>query len=484
VINNSNQGTVTLRGVYSKGAGNVCNNNGDEDLIATGQLDKWSRVKRYNYVTKKSKITYGGPSYLAKHYDAVTGVQSNIAIADQEAVDPPEDLTSKHIWATTPSFEDSDTVLVTEADKIQSAIDANQKVCLAKGIYKLNSPITLKSNTILFGCPGFGAAGAILKYGWTPSAQTWLIGTENNAEATTYMMDITTDPENANFLGSLHWQAGKNSIIRNVWFNKSWNQYEQNLIRFYISGNGGGRIFNYQDEKGSTPNSTSFRKVKISGTSQLLTFYGLNLERGGNKYPESAFPMLEIEKSSHIRIFGAKTETSQPYALINNSDDIFMTNIIDFAHFGEVAKNYIEIINSSSDHIEITNVMFLKSPNASFFNVADPWNINEVPRTMTLGCYHHNWSSISDEILPPLSIDKFHRSFGLYPNPATRDLNIKYSGIFENEVVQISNISGQIIREFRVSPSNQKISIESIPSGIYFVHLKGIRNITTKLIKQ
>ena len=105
-------------------------------------------------------------------------------------------------------------------------------------------------------------------------------------------MDITTDPGNKNYLGSLHWQAGKNSIIRNVWFDKSWDHNEKNMIRLYFSGNGGGRVFTYQDEKGGTPESYSHRKVKISGTSQQLTFYGLNLERGGNK--RNTFSQLAI----------------------------------------------------------------------------------------------------------------------------------------------------------------------------------------------
>ena len=486
-IKNMNQGTVTLRGVYTLGAGTICDNNGDGNLLAAGQPGEWTRVKKYNYVTKASKSTYGGPSYLANHYDAITGVQSNTEISDKEVVaGPPANLTSHHIWATTPSFEDSDAGLVTTAAGIQPAIDANQKVCLAKGVYTLTAPITLKSNTILFGCPGMGSAGAILKYGWAPTAPTWLIGTENSAGATTYLMDICTDPGNANYLGSLHWNAGKNSIIRDVWFDKSWDQYEKNLVRVKFSGNGGGRVFNYQDEKGSTPSSSSFRKVKISGTSQQLTFYGLNLERGGNKYPESTFPMLEIEGSSNIRIFGAKTETSQPYASINNGQDIFITNVIDFAHFGAVEKNYIKITGTTSDSIEITNSMFLKSPDASYFIVADPWNTNEVPRTMTLGCYHRNWSSISgeDTVSTGLSNLPVNRIFGLYPNPASTNLTIELKDIHENDRIQISNIYGQLIKEINVTSLYQEVNIEDLASGIYFVCLKHNRNVSLRFVKQ
>ncbi len=485
-IKNIGRGTITLRGIYTSGAGKICDNNNDEDLLPEGGLGDWTRIKKYNYITKTEQTTYGGPSYQTKHYDAITGVQSNTAISNQEIVaTPPANLISKHIWSNTPSFEDSGAFLVTTADEIQPAIDAGKKVCLAKGVYSLSAPITLKANTVMFGCPGMGDAGSILKYGWAPSAQTWLINTENSASATTYLMDITTDSDNADYLGSLHWQAGKNSIIRDVWFDKSWDELEKDLVRLYFSGNGGGRVFNYQDEKGGNPSSTAHRKVKIAGTSQQLTFYGLNLERGGNQYEESTFPMLEIEEASNIRIFGAKTETSQPYALINNSSDIFMTNVIDFAHFGAVAKNYIEITGTASNKIEITNSMFLKQPDASYLIVADPWNTNEVPRTMTLGCYHRNWSSISGESTSPLGIAQKETSvFSVFPNPTSESLTIKLIDVKKNTVVQIRNINGQLIREVVLSSSNQNISIENLPSGLYFINLNEDQSVSTKFIKQ
>ena len=117
--------------------------------------------------------------------------------------------------------------------------------------------------------------------------------------------------------------------------------------------------------------------------------------------------------------------------------------------FGAVTKNYIEITGTASNHIEITNSMFLKSPDESYFIVADPWNSNEVPRTMTLGCYHYNWTSFwDDSSVSVVSSNKLiNRTFGLYPNPITKILTVKLSDIKEDDVVQICNIMGQIIKE-------------------------------------
>jgi len=396
LISNLGQGQISMRNVYVKGAGTIFNNNGDGDLTNTGSLTDWIRVKKYNYVTKVAKINRREIPMLATHYDALTATQSNTDILDIEAAGaPPANLLSQHIWATTPSFEDPDAVLIisTTAAGIQDAINTNAKVCLPKGTFVLTSPITLKANTTFIGCPGRGRSGTILRYGWTPTKSSWLIETENSATATTYLIDITTSAGDEDYRGSLHWQAGANSKIRNLRCDIDWTVLEHNYIRLFFSGNGGGRIFNYQDEKGTTPSNPAHRKVKISGTSQQLTFYGLNLERGGNAYPVSTFPMLEIVNASNIMVFGGKTETSQPYATIHNSNNIFITNVMDFAHFGSYKQDYIIISGTGSDKIEVTNSIYHNSPDASYFVVSDPWNSNEVPRTMVLGCYNRNWSS-------------------------------------------------------------------------------------------
>jgi hypothetical protein len=474
-IENLKSGYVSIRGLYTKGASTICNNNGDENLKAEDFKKDWTHVIRYNYVSKTSRIDNKTKTYLsARHYDAMTGVQSTTAISDQEIVsEPPSNLTSKHIWETTPSFEDPDAVLVTTAAEIQPAINKYRKVCLAKGDYVLTAPILLKSNTVLVGCPGIGVCGSNLKYGWNPAQPTWLIETENNAAATTYLLDITTDSGNIDYVGSLHWQAGKNSIVRNAWFDRSWDQYEKDLIRVYINGNGGGRFFNYQDEKGSTPASSSYRKVKIDGTSQQLTFYGLNLERGGNKYPESSFPMLEIESSANIVIFGAKTETSQPYASINNSQNIFITNVIDFAHFGAVPKNYFMITGAQSDRIEIANSMWLSSPDASFFVVKDPWNSTEVPRTMVLGCYHRNWSSIAASINVSTGVVNTCKKpdFVLYPTLVIDNMTVEVTDNRVKTLAYICNVTGQIVMGIELKSNRELISTINLPPGLYIFRL-------------
>jgi hypothetical protein len=487
-ISNSGQNLVSLRGLYVQGAGKICNNNSDGDVPNSGTIANWTHIIRYNYVYKNSKANSLGTNMQGMHFDAITGTQSNIDINNAEVVTTiPSDLISKHIWATTPSFEDADAVLITATDAtgIQNAINVNPKVCFPKGTFSLTSPITLNANTILIGCPGRGTCGTIFSYGFTPTMATWLINTVNNATATTYLFDITTNAGNADYLGSVNWQAGKNSIIRNLWCDKQWINNEHNLIRLYFTNNGGGRVFNYQDEKGTTPSNSSHRKVAISGTSQPLFFYGLNLERGGSAYPQSSFPMLDISNASNIFIFGGKTETSQPYANINNSKNIFITNTTNLTNFGPFNINYI-LVTGTSDSLDISNSIFYKSPSASYYVVADQWNnISLPPRTIALGCYHRNWSSISNvssvvtAINAPIMQNKI---FQVYPNPADNYLIISTASFIQsNDHLKIFDTSGKLVNEIRLSSQEQVINVGELSGGLYIAKYK---NSSLKFIKK
>jgi hypothetical protein len=483
-ISNLTQCNVALNGVYVTGAGTIVNNGGDENLAAVSSISSWTHVSRFNYISKNIKYDSFGAPYAGTHYDAVGGVQSTSAILETDNLNPPIDLTSKHIWATTPSFEDEDAHLVpagSSAATIQTAINTYQKVCLAKGTYTLSTPIKLNANSIFFGCPGLGLCGSILKNNYTPAVPTWLIETEDNASATTYLMDICTDQFNGNYQGSLHWMAGANSIIRTVHLNRGYTSTEPNLIRLYFSGNGGGRVFNYQDEKayggtGYTSN-VNHRKVKISGITQQLTFYGLNLERGGGKYPVSSWPMLEIVNSSKIRIFGAKTEAFQPYATINGCNDVFMTNVIDYCAngYGTTGANQIEI-SGTNDKIELSNMIWIGPPAASTWKIVlDNWNNNQPIRLANyLGVYHYNWSTISNVTVTGISeiANDMELKFSVYPNPTKDILTVKTSSIQIPNLIQIVTLTGKLIKELNITSSIQQISVEDLPNGFYLIQIK------------
>lgn len=490
-ISNLTRCNVALNGVFVNGAGTVINNNGDENLTALTPITSWTHVARFNYVDKTTRHDGQGANYLGTHYNALGGTFSTAAIVQTDATPPPSDITSRHIWATTPSFEDNGAVLVpagSSSATIQATINANTEVFLAHGTYSLSSPITLKANSIFCGCPGVGLCGSILTNGFTPSSATWLITTENSAAATTYMMDVCTNTTNVNYMGSVHWMAGANSIFRTNLLDRGYKAKEPNIIRLYFSGNGGGRIFNYQDEK--APGGTmisGFRKVKVSGTSQQLTFYGLDLERGGSLYPVSSWPMLEIANASKVRVFGAKTEAFQPYATINGCTDIFLTNVIDYCAngYGTTGANQIEI-SGTNDMIECSNMIWDGPPAATpaWKIVLDPWNTIEPTRQQFLGVYHYNWSTISDIDTTYTGINQIDvHKFLLFPNPTTNSLTIELPSFQINEKIQIYDANGRLVKFEDMSSTHQVINIDNLAHGFYFVHLK-LQNSSMKFIKQ
>ncbi|MEI6752299.1 MAG: T9SS type A sorting domain-containing protein [Paludibacter sp.] len=472
-ISNPLHGTVSMRGVYVKGSGIISNNNGDENLLPKGLLTDWTYVAAYNYIDKNPRNDDSGTLYPGTNYDATSGIPYKTCIALTSVANPPADLTSKHIWPSTPSFEDTGAVLVTTVAGLQSAINSNSKVCLAKGRYILATPLTLKANTVLIGCPGYGTCGAILNYGWSPTSQTWLINTEDNASATTYLMDITTDPETADYLGSLNWRAGANSIIRDVWFDKSFDWTEKNLSRLYFSGNGGGKVFNYCDDKNFSDPITSVnvnhRKVKISGTSQQLNFYGLDLERGGSATAESTFPMCEITNSTNINIYGAKTETYQPYTAITNSSNIFLTNIICLPPGLSTSSNLIEIYGTSTK-IEIANAMYIRPKTTTCYIVKDPWNTNTPFRTTHLGLYDRDFSSYHNTCVAKIVNTIKEKNWNIYPNPAKSIIKITSNSINSMSCSAfIYNTLGEIIKNIDLNQNQTQVDLSAQPNGLYMI---------------
>jgi hypothetical protein len=476
-ISNLSHCNLALNGLYVTGAGTITDNDGDENLVALTPLSSWTNVARFNYIDKKARYDGHGTNYSGKHFNSSGGILSTAAIVQVDASLPPADLTSKHIWASTPSFEDADAFLVpaaSSASTIQNAIDTHQKVFLAKGNYTLNAPITLKANSIFCGCPGIGKCGSNLTNSFSSGEPTWLINTEDDADATTYLMDVTTNTTGIDNMGSLNWMAGANSIIRTIHLDKNYQDNEPNMIRLYFSGNGGGRVFNYQDEKGASgTQDPGHRKVEISGTWQPLTFYGLNLERGGDKYPVSSWPMLEIDNASNVQIFGAKTEAFQPYATINSSSNIFITNLVDYCAngYGSTGANQIEI-KGTSDQIELSNLIWLGPPDDSWKLVSDLVNANSPSRQQFVGLYHRNWTSFWN-FIPTSTFDKKSSDQGWNVSPNPTSLNVYISSKInrnDQNKVFVYNSLGVLVKTINIKGKQTlELKLSDCVSGLYNV---------------
>ncbi len=76
--------------------------------------------------------------------------------------------------------------------------------------------------------------------------------------------------------------------------------------------------------------------------------------------------------------------------------------------------------------------------------------------------------------------------FGLniYPNPATKQLNVNITSSTETVNVKIFNSIGQIIDDFDVKSKNTQIDLSSFSKGLYFIGIdNGVENLLKKFIK-
>ncbi|NBB80493.1 MAG: hypothetical protein GVY36_13795, partial [Verrucomicrobia bacterium] len=124
---------------------------------------------------------------------------------------------------------------------------------------------------------------------------------------------------------------------------------EQNKHNYEFTGNAGGKFYGIVDHANLYNDSTAdpnFRKVFIENTSNPITFYGLNLERGGFPRPKTQYPFAEIKNASNIRVLGCKTETYGTVFKIDNTNNILITNV--FSHLAH-EDPLIDITANSTD---------------------------------------------------------------------------------------------------------------------------------------
>ena len=171
----------------------------------------------------------------------------------------------------------------------------------------------------------------------------------------------------------LDWQAGKNSIYRDNFLAKDWSQGAEtvnNIGAIRVRNNGGGKFYGLTGEWTLMQPFTEhedYRMLVVHGTSQELSFYGLNIERSQSEVQS------EIRNASNVRIFYLKGEafikdangkyvkssgTGPEVIRIKNSDNVML-----FGLSGN-AQPLRQIDVQNSDNITISNITgVIKSSN-------------------------------------------------------------------------------------------------------------------------
>ena len=74
--------------------------------------------------------------------------------------------------------------------------------------------------------------------------------------------------------------------------------------------------------------------------------------------------------------------------------------------------------------------------------------------------------------------------FSLYPNPASREINLETNNNIVDSNYVITSSNGSVMLSGKLSESNVKIDISSFPAGMYYFKISGIINKSFKVVKQ
>jgi hypothetical protein len=75
--------------------------------------------------------------------------------------------------------------------------------------------------------------------------------------------------------------------------------------------------------------------------------------------------------------------------------------------------------------------------------------------------------------------------FGIYPNPASREITVEASGMKGKAHVEIFCVSGEKVMEMELQEAITRIGISTLPRGVYFVRVQDEKVVkVTKLVKQ
>jgi len=359
-IDNSKGKSLYLRNIYVTGTSELVKS---KDCATVEGAGVWSRIAEYTYTEQTTPS--GDPPYedgdsffrvFSVLDGAVSRVREPVLRIEPNVGGPPADLVRRHVWTELPSYEgQSDgTIVVTAAPygatpddesddraAIQAAIDAasaagHGRVFVPGGTFRIGNTLTLRANTVLLGA---GRRISRISYhdSWRPTTgEATMIRTENDAEATTFLGFIEihartigggTEPSGANTwdrFNHLHWRAGRCSMTVGLQFAQEWDWPEEGTNPrsvFKLTDNAGGR--HYFVEPNSRSGDPGFRCLLVNGTTEPLSFYGLNVE-ATKKCSRVCDTNCEIIDSENIRIYSVKREGVSPTLIVRDSRNVAM----------------------------------------------------------------------------------------------------------------------------------------------------------------
>jgi len=361
--------SIYLRNVYVKGTRELVKSGKQPAVTGAGG---WNRIAEYVYTDQRTPpgdAPYANASRKnrmlnVRVFSVIDGEVSRtpepVRVIEPNTAPPPVDLVRRHVWNTLPAYEGQDdgTKVVTrppynavskddEDDRaaIQAAIDdaeaaGHGRVFLPAGRWQIGGTLTLRARTTLFGvgrqltqigcheswCPVTGEP-AMLRTVNDPAAQTTLAFLTLNAR-TIGGGTNALDAHACDRFNPVHWRAGRRSTICAINVTKQWHRMAQkkyiaNPHDYYkFTDHGGGRHYFLAPSWRWLGRNPDCRAVRIAGTREPLSIYGLNLELTAGNEENRPRAEVEIANASNVRIYSVKREMSSPTLVVRDSSNI------------------------------------------------------------------------------------------------------------------------------------------------------------------
>ena len=368
--------SVYLNNVYVRGADRVVAG------VLPGDPRGWTHVSEF--ALGKVKTPVKGLDLSAPIYIDGKKVRGPHQDVGTDAA-PPADLQSGHLWSRdfptwelgeaanvkAPPYNAKGDSFADDTQALQRAVDENEIVFLPKGYYRVTRTLKLKPNTKLIGiAQHLSVIMARDPEGWFGDSANPkpLVETADSKDADTVIafVGIRFPMEVKNsFTGTalpvyaLKWSCGRKSIFRSnviaplrvFGFKRSKVHKQVPMVRpsVLITGNGGGKWYNYHVGQFFTSTTRDQRAILMDGVSGPLHFY--NFEPQGGEGTSVA----EIRNSRDISIYGCKTECDTTFLRVADSDHIRI-----FGHGG---------IGNASPGGSL--YVFERTPNFLIANIAD-----------------------------------------------------------------------------------------------------------------
>jgi hypothetical protein len=319
--------TLVLRNTYVKGTDQIVV--GATHSLAVAAGGQWTHVR--TYADAPSPFN---DMVAFNHLDGVKLPNHRLADFGYTST-APANLRTRHLPHEIFAFNHPEAVNAlsfpgdTPRQKIQAALDGPDRVIyLPAGSHPLEAPLHLPLGKVLLGDPG---KRTFLAPTYVPAEETHVLNTPD-AEGFVAIQDLFISTRDLDFDGGIHWRTSDGFIL-NVRNYLGFANHERNVRAWLFTGHAGGRVYSLQDHRnilpGIVPASAEHRKVLVRGTSRPLTFYGLNVERGGEKRNiVQPHPFVELLDAQNVRILGTKTEPDTgPAFRFTNSRNAVITGL-------------------------------------------------------------------------------------------------------------------------------------------------------------